>query len=152
MLIHAEAVDPADWYSSHQLATVDGFALDFLTGSDGGGCVEVVSRLFTENSERWLSTRTCGEPVESITSLFPSADWHERELAEMFNISISGRNECPPLLSAHRGVMRKSVLLQPRLDIPWPGSAEPDDDGRQGANPSRRRLRPPGVPEERGRE
>lgn len=150
-VIDAEKVEPTDWLARHHAARADGYHLDFLTGSDDGECTQVASRLLAETAEHWLTTRVCAESLESITSVFPSADWHERELAEMFNVSMSGRSECLPLLGAHRGVMRKSVLLQPRLDIPWPGSAEPEDDGRQGANPSRRRLRPPGVPEERGR-
>lgn len=152
MVIDVESVDATDWFARHHAARADGFSLDFLTGSDNGEGTVVVSRLITENAEHWLTTRISGEPLESITSVFPSADWHERELAEMFDISMSGRAECRPLLGAKRGVMRKSVLLQPRIDRPWPGAAEPDDDGRQGANPSRRRLRPPGVPEEHGRE
>lgn len=147
MVIDVESVDATDWFARHHAARADGFSLDFLTGSDDGEGTVVVSRLITDNAEHWLTTRISGEPLESITSVFPSADWHERELAEMFDISITGRHECQPLLGANRGVMRKSVLLQPRLETPWPGSAEPGDDGRQGANPSRRRLRPPGVPE-----
>ena len=150
-MIDAENVEAVHWLGRHHAAKADGYTLDFLAGSDDGECTQVVSRLFAEDDELWLTTRVCAESLESVTPVFPSADWHERELAEMFNISISGRSDCRPLLGARRGVMRKAVLLQPRQDIPWPGSAEPDDDGRQGANPSRRRLRPPGVPGEFGR-
>jgi hypothetical protein len=147
MLINAENVEPTSWLSRHERARAEGLTFDFLTASDGGECVHVLSRLMSGSSDQWLTTRICEEPLESLISIFPGADWYERECAEMFDITFSGRIDCRPLLGAKRGVMRKSVLLQPRLDTPWPGAAEAGDDGRRGANPSRRRLRPAGVPE-----
>ncbi|MFW5713732.1 MAG: NADH-quinone oxidoreductase subunit C [Brevefilum sp.] len=36
--------------------------------------------------------------IPSIKSLLPGADFYEREVAEMFGISFTGREETPPLL------------------------------------------------------
>lgn len=44
-----------------------------------------------------------------------------------------------------RPPLRKVTPLPARVETPWPGAADPGDDGRQGANPSRRRMRSPGV-------
>lgn len=148
MLINAELIESGNWLSRHHIARAEGMAFDFLTASDAGDSVHVISRLINGSSDEWLTTRIGEDTLESLVSIFPSADWHERECAEMFNITIGRGAQCLPILGAQRGVMRKAILLEPRLDTAWPGAAEPGDDGRRGANPSRRRLRPPGVPEE----
>jgi NADH-quinone oxidoreductase subunit C len=36
--------------------------------------------------------------LPSITAILPGADFYEREVAEMFGITFSGREETPPLL------------------------------------------------------
>jgi NADH:ubiquinone oxidoreductase subunit C len=40
-----------------------------------------------------------GEPVESVVSVWPTADWHEREAWEMLGISIEGHPNLARLLT-----------------------------------------------------
>lgn len=149
MSVVAHTVPVRDWVGEHRRRREAGFTFDFLAGYSGTSGseseIEVMSRIMRGAESVWLHTIVDADVLPSISEVFAAADWHERELAEMYGVTITGRVDCPPLLGAQRGVMRKSVHLQPRLNLPWPGAAELD--GRQGANPSRRRLRPPGVPD-----
>jgi NADH-quinone oxidoreductase subunit C len=82
--------------------------------------------------------------LDSLTGVFAGADWHERETYEMFGIVFAGHPGLTPLLlpdgfAGHP--LRKDFVLAARVAKDWPGEKEP------GARPSRRRLRPPGVPE-----
>jgi NADH-quinone oxidoreductase subunit C len=99
-----------------------------LVNPGSGGCVIVTCRV-DANAPR----------VDSLASMFRSAEWHERETAEMFGIEFTGRELTEPLLlrSADRTPLRKSSPLEARVETPWPG-ADPDS-GR------RRRKLPPGV-------
>ena len=87
--------------------------------------------------------------VGSLEEVYAGAEWHERETAEMFGITFLGPEGeplqrapllLPPGFEGHP--LRKDVLLASRLDRPWPGAKEP------GESSPRRKLRPPGVPEE----
>lgn len=82
---------------------------------------------------------TAAAPVDSIADLYPSAAWHERETAEMFEVEFAGHPDPRPLLvAAHeRGALRKQTPLPERLGS-WPGAVDP-------AKP-RRTQEPPGTP------
>lgn len=144
MLVHAELVEPEAWRQSAK--DMVGWRLDLLTAIDRAGMIEVIAHYIRGTDHAW--TRTVVEPgthVASIADLHPAAAWPERETSEMFGIDIG---EAPPLLRHDddpRPPLRKTTALPARVHTPWPGAAEPEDDGRQGANPSRRRTRPPGV-------
>jgi NADH-quinone oxidoreductase subunit C len=69
----------------------------------------------------------------------------------MFGILFEGHPNLVPLLlpDGFQGhPLRKDFVLAARVAKPWPGAKEPGESG-QGA-PSRRRVRPPGVPEDWG--
>ena len=84
--------------------------------------------------------------VPTLAGVFAGAAWHEREMHEMYGVTFAGGDDRPLLLSAGMPdhPLRKDELLPARGARPWPGAKEP---GESGAAPSRRRLRPPGVPE-----
>ena len=99
--------------------------------------------------------------VASVAALYAGARWHERETAEMFGVTFLDEAGSPielaglllpPGFEGHP--LRKDFLLASRLDRPWPGAKEPgeSDSSVGAASPSRRRMRPPGVPgpDERG--
>ena len=95
--------------------------------------------------------------LATLTGVYRGADCHERETYEMFGVVFDGHPDLRPLLlpDGFEGhPLRKDFLLASRLDRPWPGAKEPgESDSTVGAAaPSRRRMRPPGVPapEERG--
>ena len=63
--------------------------------------------------------------VDSITGIYPGADWHEREAAEMFGIDFVGhpnlvRLYLPDGFEGHP--LLKSFPLLSREVKPWPGS------------------------------
>lgn len=122
--------------------------LDLLTAVDrpDQGHIEVVVHLQRRTSggleDVWGHTmldRTA-PTLDSITSVLPAAAWHEREIAEMFGVAVSGHPDLRPLLL--HGIdgpppLRKDTPLLARMETPWPGAS--DETGR-------RRVTVPGVP------
>ena len=151
-------VEPADWRSKIEELREKGFIFfDFLTGVDqenvdGNNACEVVAHLATKglSNSHFISTQVSDE-LPSITDLIPAAQWHERECTEMFGVKFIGGSAKPLLRHENLGrpPLRKSTVLAARVLTPWPGGAEPEirEDGRKVGNASRRRQRPPGVPE-----
>ncbi len=103
-----------------------------------------------------LRTRLAeGAAIDSLTSVFKGAAWHEREMHEMFGIRVAGFTDgsglgLRPLLLPNGfegNPLRKSFVLAARALKPWPGAKEPGEsgDGRRPA-PGRRRVQAPGVP------
>lgn len=139
-----ESVSPDAW-----LATCASFAergsstVDWLTAIDREDGLEVVACLVNPGTSDCVlvSSRVEGDSprIPSLALIFPGADWHERETAEMFGIEFTGRASTEPLLLKPSGEtpLRKSSPLDARVQTPWPG-AEPGS-GR------RRRKLPPGV-------
>lgn len=163
-------VDPERWVEALTTARDAlgcGF-FDFLTAvdePDGIRLVCHVARVGAPAPVEHLLLRTLvphdRAQVASAAAVYAGARWHERETAEMFGVTFldeAGRPlELEPLLlppGFEGHPLRKDFLLASRLDRPWPGAKEPgESDSTVGAAaPSRRRMRPPGVPapEERG--
>jgi len=87
--------------------------------------------------------------VDSIADVYAGAAWHERETHEMFGIEF-GVDLDPLLLpDGFEGhPLRKEFVLASRVAKPWPGAKEPgESDAESTHSPSRRRMKPPGVPE-----
>jgi NADH-quinone oxidoreductase subunit C len=62
--------------------------------------------------------------VETATSVYRGADWHERETWELFGIVFVGHPQLRRLLLAdwQEGFpMRKDEVLRARVEKPWPG-------------------------------
>lgn len=87
--------------------------------------------------------------IASLTEVFAGAAWHERETHEMFGIDFG--HELDPLLlpDGFEGhPLRKEFVLASRVAKAWPGAKEPgESDADSAHSPSRRRMRPPGVPD-----
>ena len=91
--------------------------------------------------------------LDSATSLWAGAGWHERETHEMFGVDFAGFDDgtgqgLRPLLlpDGFEGTpLRKSFVLASRAVKPWPGAKEPGESGE--GPPSRRKSLPPGVPD-----
>ncbi len=150
-------IGPADWRATLGQANSQGYAyLDFLTAIDRGLGVEVVAHVLNPDSGEHLMftthvTSPAGTDVDlvldSLAPLFRSAEWHEREVAEMFGIRFAGHPDPRPLLLRAPSTippLRKAFALVERVDTPWPGAAEPE--GSTGR--ARRRQLAPGVLEE----
>ncbi len=98
-----------------------------------------------------LRTRvTRADPhLPCICSVYSGAGWHERETHEMFGIGFDGHEDLHPLLlpdgfDGHP--LRKDFVLVSRVAKPFPGAKEPGESEGD-AVPTRRRTRPPGVPD-----
>ena len=87
--------------------------------------------------------------IASIADVYAGASWHERETHEMFGIDF-GLDLDPLLLpDGFEGhPLRKEFVLASRVAKPWPGAKEPGESGAESTHsPSRRRIKPPGVPD-----
>ncbi|MBA2558484.1 MAG: NADH-quinone oxidoreductase subunit C [Propionibacteriales bacterium] len=87
--------------------------------------------------------------LQCVCAVYAGAGWHERETYEMFGIDFAGHGALDPLLlpdGFEGNPLRKDFVLAARVAKPWPGAKDPgESDGE--ASPSRRRTRPPGVPD-----
>jgi len=153
-----QLVESEDWFDKIVELHSGGFTyFDFLTGVDrenghGDPGFEVVAHLAKPDlSDSLIIFTRVDIELASVTDLIPAASWHERECAEMFGIEFTGVATKPLLRHEDLGQppLCKSTVLAARVLTPWPGGAELEimEDGRKVGNASRRRQRPPGVPE-----
>ena len=151
-----ESVVPGEWCERvHQMHDLGFVFFDFLTAIDRDDSVEIVVHLarvdLCESISLSTSITHASLQLESIAGIFAGASWHEREVGEMFGMNFVGNNMQQLLRHEALGLppMRRNVVLSARVVTEWPGAAEPEIklDGRKVGNPSRRRQRPPGVPE-----
>lgn len=126
------------WRDELLAARRQGFdVLDWLSASDDP--VTVTACLIKSADPTTFFMVSAPAPVESVIDLFPSAAWHEREVAESFGVEIIGHQTHPLLLpSGSPPRLRKEEPLPQRMDTPWPGAVDP-------AKP-RRTQKPPGTP------
>jgi len=73
-----------------------------LLGMDLGDCLEVIYLLYSISKGLKVTVRTKvgrdNAGVPSVYSIWKSADWHERETAEMFGIRFEGHPDLKTLL------------------------------------------------------
>jgi NADH-quinone oxidoreductase subunit C len=122
---------------------------DWLSAVDELDRFDVVLSVFSVEQKRRIRMRTrIGREAPRLGSLVPvfaGAAWHERETHEMFGIDFDGHPAPAPLLlpDGFEGhPLRKDFVLAARVAKQWPGEKEP------GGASARRRVRPPGVPED----
>ena len=77
--------------------------------------------------------------IDTITDVYPGANWHEREAAEMFGIDFVGHPDLiklylPDEFEGHP--LRKSYPLLSREVKPWPGKVDVEDMPENGAQPT----------------
>ncbi|MEN9741458.1 MAG: hypothetical protein RIR66_414 [Actinomycetota bacterium] len=132
------------WVSSHQELKSAGFVrFEYLTANHiSQNHFEIFSRLALDDLSESLLVKTSitGE-IDSIDSIYTAANFHERELTQMFGIQVIGGNSNELAFDADfEGFpLRKDFALTTRQETPWPGAVEPDEKAR------RRLALPPGV-------
>ena len=131
---------------------------DFLTAvdqldADPHPGFDVVVHLWSLTDHAHLLIRTrvpAAEPaLATATAVFAGASWHERETFEMFGLEFTGHPNLVPLLlpdGFEGNPLRKDFVLAARAAKAWRGAKEPGESD-EGAAPSRRKTRPPGVPD-----
>ena len=140
-------VAPGSWLDAvalcrdEELLAYDMF--DCLFGVDAGeDGFDVVAILYsTSRGRRILLRGRCEGGREaptfpSVVSLFPGADWMERETWDMFGIEFEGHASLAPRILCDENFegwpLRKDFHLATREAKPWPGVKEPaetDEDG-----------------------
>jgi len=116
---------------------------------------DVVTHLWSVDRREHVLLRTrvaaLDPRLDTATGVFAGASWHERETFEMFGITFVGHPHLVPLLlpDGFEGhPLRKDFVLAARVAKPWPGAKDPgESDSDVSAAPSRRKTRPPGVPD-----
>jgi NADH-quinone oxidoreductase subunit C len=105
-------------------------AVDF--GEDG---LEIVTHLFSTtrvHSVRVKVRLPVEQPaVSTISDLYPTANWHERETAEMFGVTFEGHPLPVKLLLPEPfegNPLRKDFPLMSREAKPWPGAVEGEEE------------------------
>lgn len=99
--------------------------LNFVTAKDlSGGQLEVIYRLFSYETAADATVRTkvdAGKPeLPTVSDIFRTAEWHERETAEMFGIVFLG-HPCPRRLLLPEGVeapLRKDFRHEDLTPLP----------------------------------
>ncbi len=152
-----------DWLSAVDEPDADPAAVDVVahlvvsrSGGEGIGESAGLVRLLVRTR-----VPAAAPSLASVTDLWPGAAWHERETHEMFGLDFSGFDDgarsadgeplgLRPLLlpDGFEGTpLRKSFVLAARASKPWPGAKEPGESDTH-ASPSRRKMLPPGVPDQ----
>lgn len=138
-------VEAAQWKQAHaEVHTQGGIRLEWITAvHNGGDTFDVMSRIADESltTSIVLVAKIDNEAIETVTTLFATADFHERELAQMFGITFAGRDETGLAFATNFSghPLRRDFALASRIERAWPGAVEPD------ANAKRRPQLPPGV-------
>jgi NADH-quinone oxidoreductase subunit C len=139
---HAVATVPTDRYRDvvRFLRDDPGFACDycdFTSGVDYGQerGFEVVTHLFSTEHHHNVRLKVRlphDDPVcPTISDLFSTCNWHEREATEMFGIHFEGHPQPVKLLlpEPFEGYpMRKDFPLMSREAKPWPGAVEGEEE------------------------
>ena len=111
---------------------------DFTSGVDWGEerGFEVLTHLFSTGAPpqpagQGGAARRRRRSIATVSDLWPTCDWHERETAEMFGIRFQGHPQPVKLLLAEPfegHPMRKDFPLMTREAKPWPGAVEGEED------------------------
>ena len=109
---------------------------DFVAGVDlGEEGMQVVTHLHSTSRSHDVRVKVllpADDPVcPTISDLYPTANWHEREAAEMFGIAFEGhplpvKLLLPEPFEGHP--LRKDFPLMSREAKPWPGAAEGEEE------------------------
>ncbi len=110
---------------------------DFLAGVDytpKGGGYEVVVHLYSTRNNLNVRLKVECAPEEphcpTLSGIWPGADWHEREAAELFGIVFDGHPHLVKLLLPEQfegHPLRKDFALMTREAKPWPGAVEGEE-------------------------
>jgi NADH:ubiquinone oxidoreductase subunit C len=109
---------------------------DFSSGVDyGDEGVEIVTQLYSTSLRHRIRVklRLAHDDLSypTISDVYATANWHERENMEMFGVSVEGHPQPVKLLlpepfEGHP--LRKDFALTSRSVKPWPGAVEGEEE------------------------
>jgi NADH-quinone oxidoreductase subunit C len=92
-------------------------------------------------SESLILATQIVESIDSLTAIYSSVSFHEREVRQMFGVHFIGNEDATPAFEIELSgfPLRRDFALATRADTSWPGAVEPDETAK------RRPSLPPGV-------
>ena len=137
-------VEKSEWVTKAKEMKQLGFVrCEWLTAThNGGDSFEISLLLSTEEiTESTILTTQIETSLESLSTIYPSVDFHEREVTQMFGVDFVGNENSAPAFEIELTgfPLRRDFALVTRADTQWPGAVEPDETAR------RRPSLPPGV-------
>jgi NADH-quinone oxidoreductase subunit C len=116
---------------------------EWLTAThNGGDSFEISLMLSSEDlTESLVLSTEIEASIESLIDVYPSVDFHEREVSQMFGVEFIGNHNTALAFEIELSgfPLRRDFALATRTDTQWPGAVEPDE------NAKRRPSLPPGV-------
>jgi len=137
-------VDESQWISQALEMTQRGLVrCEWLTAThNGGDSFEISLMLSNEDlTESTILSTAIEASVDSLTEVYPSVDFHEREVSQMFGVQFLGNSNSDLAFEIELTgfPLRRDFALATRAESQWPGAVEPD------VNAKRRASLPPGV-------
>ena len=116
---------------------------EWLTATHNGGDSFEISLLLSNEdlTESFILVTQIETSLESLSSIYPSVDFHEREVTQMFGVKFVGNDNSAPAFEIELVgfPLRRDFALATRASTQWPGAVEPDESAK------RRPALPPGV-------
>lgn len=143
MKSHIE-VEKSEWVTKAKEMKRLGFVrCEWLTATHNGGDSFEISLLLSNEdlTESFILATKIETSLESLSSIYPSVDFHEREVTQMFGVKFVGNDNSAPAFEIELVgfPLRRDFALATRTDAQWPGAVEPDESAK------RRPSLPPGV-------
>ena len=130
----------AEWKPVHAEFKAAGYVLDYVTAVHNAGDEFIIVSHLTGNDEVLVRAIITDARIDSLSDVFPVANFHERETRQMFGIIFDGlTDDRAAFEGVVEGALRKDFALTDRMAVDWPGAVEPDASAR------RRPSLPPGV-------
>jgi len=140
-------VDVANWRDcAHWLATQGFVRCEWLTATHLGeeNFSVVVAVTNSAAREQVIVTTQAWQTIDSLADIFPSAEFHEREMRQLLGLDFNNLvNPAPAFNADFAGYpLRRDFALPERINIEWPGQVDPEKAAR------RRPTLAPGVRQE----
>lgn len=138
------SVDSSQWnHKASELKSLGFVRCEWLTATHNGADSFEISLMLSKanlSESTILATQIAGS-IESLSGIFPSVDFHEREVAQMFGVNFIGNEYLAPAFEIELSgfPLRRDFALSTRADTSWPGAVEPDETAK------RRPSLPPGI-------
>lgn len=143
-MTNLQKVNASDWQTQANDLKQRGFVrCEWLTATHNGGDSFEISLMVSNEdlTDSLILVTEIETSIDSLCAIYPSVDFHEREVAQMFGVEFNGIDEMAPAFEIELSgyPLRRDFALVTRADSQWPGAVEPDETAK------RRPSLPPGV-------